>query len=217
MYGRSEKPLVGLLGVIDRSLARSLLGFEFAYPTLRTSRRSLYGYGVPTVHETRKSTSHHMAKKAAAFIASYPAIDPSHLEDNRVKGSINCFLRPSHIGSAKHDGNQPDEMYTFAISRPRIGNDGYPAVTFPRNFDHVVGLMNRRDLMGPQGGDSEGVSLTLESTGDGSPAIRRAAKASSQERLPWTKYLLDEGLDCTEVFSKYKGVLAGAHGRDTKR
>lgn len=29
---------------------------------------------------------------------------------------------------------------------------------------------------------------------------------------PWTKYLLDEGLDSTKTFSRYKGVFAGEKG-----
>lgn len=50
----------------------------------------------------------------------------------------------------------------------------------------------------PKLGDAEGRKGCREGGGKGADCSP-----------PWTKYLLDEGLDHTKTFSRYKGVFAG--------
>lgn len=79
-------------------------------------------------------------------------------------------------------------------------------MTFPRNFDRVVGLMGRKDIVQPPLDTEEskkrnGARKDTSNTGvgnDGNPTTP-----------PWTKYLLEEGLERTKAFSRYKGVFAG--------
>lgn len=84
----------------------------------------------------------------------------------------------------------------------RKGQDGTPSVTFPKNFDKVVGLMSRNDLADPAYTDQgDGASKSKASLGE----------AADGGRVPprWSKYLLDEGLDRTKTFKKYKGLFSG--------
>lgn len=87
----------------------------------------------------------------------------------------------------------------------RKGEDGTPSVTFPNNFDKVVGLMSRNDLSDPvytDQGDSAKESKVL------------LGEAAGRGRAPppWSKYLLDEGLDRTKTFEKYRGLFSGNEG-----
>lgn len=70
--------------------------------------------------------------------------------------------------------------------------------------------MDRRDLAG-HSAENTGRSTENNLIGDeGRRTARgRVAGDEGREAPPWTKYLLEEGLDRTEAFSKYKGVLEG--------
>lgn len=46
----------------------------------------------------------------------------------------------------------------------------------------------------------------------GRKGCREGGEGKEDCAPPWTKYLLDEGLDHTKEFSRYKGVLAGEGG-----
>lgn len=95
--------------------------------------------------------------------------------------------------------------------RIRTSEDGTPSVTFPRNFDRVVGLMGRNDL--------EEHPVERESKRNDASRGHSANKEGEKggEHLPpWTKSLLEEGLDRTKAFSRYRGVLAGEESRRTR-
>ncbi|CAM9541704.1 unnamed protein product [Ectocarpus fasciculatus] len=99
--------------------------------------------------------------------------------------------------------------------RARTGEDGTPSVTFPRNFDEVVGLMGRNDLedRSPEqasadpnrsGHAGKGTGGNNREGGDGKASWRETGDRAP----PWTKYLLEEGLDRTKAFSRYRGMFA---------
>lgn len=100
-------------------------------------------------------------------------------------------------------------MTIFFLSSFRFDEDGMPCVTFPRNFDHVVGLMDREDLFNTAEEDVE----STDGQGNGGEEFKRAGsitnRANVAQRPPWTKYLLEEGLDRAKAFSRYKGMFAG--------
>lgn len=107
-----------------------------------------------------------------------------------------------------------------------MGEDGTPFVTFPRNFDRVVGLMGRQDLDGPPQLQRENTTKHGASVVGGSGGGNAVREKTQKVSPPWTKYLLEEGLDCTKTFSRYRGMFAGgaieahytiyATGRGTK-
>lgn len=86
-------------------------------------------------------------------------------------------------------------------------------VTFPRNFDRVVGLMGRHELGEPPQLEREETSKNGAAGGGGNAEQEKTQDAPP----PWTKYLLEEGLDRTKAFSRYRGMFAGgaAKTRDT--
>lgn len=102
----------------------------------------------------------------------------------------------------------------YAVTR--TSEDGTPSVAFPRNFDRIVGLMGRHDLE-DQSPDEEAKDDNRSSGSRRSPhdsakddGKGKGKGAGQGDRLPpWTKYLLEEGIDRTEAFSRYRGMLAG--------
>lgn len=98
-------------------------------------------------------------------------------------------------------------MHSMTGGRTRTSKDGTPSVAFPKNFDRVVGLMVRSDL-------NEGL-LTQKVSKKRMASRRKGGKASDDgfkggtAPPPWTAYLLEEGLDRTKAFSKYRGMFAG--------
>lgn len=101
----------------------------------------------------------------------------------------------------------------------RTSEDGTPAVTFPTNFDRIVGLMGRSELedaspdkeVKDNNNSNRSGGLKRRPEGRGEDGRNGKGKGEGQgERLPpWTQYLLEEGLDRTKAFSRYRGMLAG--------
>lgn len=98
----------------------------------------------------------------------------------------------------------------------RTSEDGTPSVTFPRNFDRIVGLMGRHDLEdrfpGQESNDTDGKhGLNKKSGGPrkGDGKDQGKGKEQNERAPPWTKYLLEEGLDHTKTFSRYRGMFTG--------
>lgn len=98
----------------------------------------------------------------------------------------------------------------------RTSEDGTPSVIFPRNFDRIVGLMGRNELedqiLDQEVKDSNRSGGSGKSPeGSGKDGGKEQGKGAGQgDRLPpWTKYLLEEGLDRTKAFSRYRGMFAG--------
>ncbi|CAM9348328.1 unnamed protein product [Ectocarpus sp. 12 AP-2014] len=99
--------------------------------------------------------------------------------------------------------------------RARTREDGTPKVTFPRNFDEIVGLMGRNDLEDRSPEQASAASNRSGYAGKEAGGNNReggGGKASGRETgdraPPWTKYLLEEGLDRTKEFSRYRGMFA---------
>lgn len=122
---------------------------------------------------------------------------------------------------------QPAHRYlTSGVARPlvfalvRTSEDGTPSVTFPRNFDRIVGLMGRNDLEDrfpeQESQDTDGTDGLGRRPGgcrkDGGKGLGQRHK-EGERAPPWTKYLLEEGLDRTKAFSRYRGMFAGRCGK----
>ncbi|CAM9430000.1 unnamed protein product, partial [Ectocarpus sp. 8 AP-2014] len=119
---------------------------------------------------------------------------------------------------------EDDDVYTNARKdlqqymegvRARTREDGTPKVTFPSNFDEIVGLMGRNDLEDRSPDQASAASNRSGYAGKGAGGNSReggGGKASGRETgdraPPWTKYLLEEGLDRTKEFSRYRGMFA---------
>lgn len=102
------------------------------------------------------------------------------------------------------------------VSNFRTSEDGTPSVTFPKNFDRIVGLMGRIELedQPPKQeakGDKRSGGLRARSgkTGRDHAQEQRKGEGERDQPPPWTKYLLEEGLDRTQAFSRYRGMFAG--------
>ena len=124
------------------------------------------------------------------------------------------LLKSSDTPKPKHVTIRPTRVRVQLSFR--TSEDGTPSVTFPKNFDRIVGLMGRSELQ-DQSPDEEAKDSTKSGGLKRSPegrredgAKRQAKGAAQGDRLPpWTKYLLEEGLDRTKAFSRYKGMFAG--------
>lgn len=117
----------------------------------------------------------------------------------------------------------------------RTSEDGTPSVTFPGNFDRIVGLMGRNDLedRSPERNSKAAKSDRTtsrnrghgreEAGNEGMAKGRGDGRGGEEHMRPWTKYLLEEGLDRTEAFSRYRGMFAGEayrfsnHARQRRR
>lgn len=102
----------------------------------------------------------------------------------------------------------------------RTSEDGTPSVTFPRNFDRIVGLMGRRDLEDrfpeQESRDKDRSDGLRRSSGGGRKGDGKGLdkrEEQGERAPPWTKYLLEEGLDRTKAFSRYKGMFVGGKSR----
>ncbi|CAM9747386.1 unnamed protein product [Hapterophycus canaliculatus] len=132
----------------------------------------------------------------------------------------NFFLSVVAKSDVSYNSVREDLLQYMEGVRARTSEDGTPSVTFPGNFDRIVGLMDRRDLedrsiegvsKGPQRSCNQNRNTRDESEGDFN---KEKGKARGKERgdgegvRPWTKYLLEEGLDRTAAFSRYRGMFA---------
>eukprot|EP00752_Nemacystus_decipiens_P012095 g10722.t1 len=110
---------------------------------------------------------------------------------------------------------QSNAADAMILDESRTSEDGTPSVTFPKNFDRIVGLMGRSELEDRSPGEevkdsnrSGGVRSSPEGGGKGGGKGQAKGAAPGDRPPPWTKYLLEEGLDRTKAFSRYKGMFA---------
>lgn len=98
-----------------------------------------------------------------------------------------------------------------------MSDDGSPSVAFPNNFDQVVGLMGRKELLTPadkQESMARVPNALLKGISNGVTRAREIDSTQHATPPPWTKYLLEEGIDRTKAFSRYRGMFAGGKGRE---
>eukprot|EP00903_Cladosiphon_okamuranus_P008368 g8046.t1 len=110
-----------------------------------------------------------------------------------------------------------DLLHYMEGVRARMSEDGTPSVTFPRNFDRIVGLMGRSELedQAPpeelkvtDNNESGKMQRNQEDRGKERGKGQGRRKPQGDLLPPWTKYLLEEGLDRTKAFSRYRGMFA---------
>ncbi|CAM9571414.1 unnamed protein product, partial [Scytosiphon promiscuus] len=175
--------------------------------------------------------SHHRENRNTG-VAGGVCGEEGQLQQADTSSSVEKVLRLSadldrrHIlsAAAKSDASyksvREDLLQYMEGVRARTSEDGTPSVTFPGNFDRIVGLMDRNDLedrspeRDAKGASRSGYQRVNARDGSNEAGNKGAGKDGGKElgidghTRPWTKYLLEEGLDRTEAFSRYRGMFA---------
>ena len=97
----------------------------------------------------------------------------------------------------------------------RTDENGSPVVAFPKNFDSVVEVMGRQELLAEEyaSGEDEESRLASSSSRDSADKSKSGSRRSALEpaATPWARYLLQCDLNAEGPYAiaKFEGVLSG--------
>ncbi|CAM9593956.1 unnamed protein product [Choristocarpus tenellus] len=158
------------------------------------------------LREKSEGSTQEIGKEIAVVVTDQPMAS--------ARSGVATLLASAQESCIAHNKLREELTHYIKVIRARLDEDGAPSVAFPKNFDHVVSLMDRRDLAprevcynGQAQSGGKGLEARLGSSSGSKGGI---------DQHPWARYLLEEGLDKTGPFARYRGLFADEQTQESK-